>query len=90
MLSAVVASHLGFWVLGIGVARYAFGALFALVPTLRTPPTQPRYWCKVVAATVGITLAAVAAVPLPDLVAIAATAILTHWVECVPGRCDCR
>src|SRR4051794_1039484 len=59
VLSAVAAVDHGWWVLGIGLARYAFGALFALVPRLRTPPTRPRFWCKTVAALVGIVLAAV-------------------------------
>lgn len=69
VLSAVVAADLGVWVLGIGVARYAFGALFGLVPPLRTPPARPRYWCKVVAASVGILLTVVASVPMPPAVA---------------------
>ncbi|MET1061802.1 MAG: CDP-alcohol phosphatidyltransferase family protein [Aeromicrobium sp.] len=69
VLSAVVASDLGVWVLGVGVARYAFGALFTLVPSLRTPPVRPRYWCKVVAASVGIVLAVVATVPMPSVMA---------------------
>ncbi|MFO6451170.1 MULTISPECIES: CDP-alcohol phosphatidyltransferase family protein [unclassified Aeromicrobium] len=71
VLSAVVAADLGAWVLGVGMAHYAFGALFRLVPPLRTPPARPRYWCKVVAASVGIVLAVVAAVPLPTAVATA-------------------
>ncbi|MET1038180.1 MAG: CDP-alcohol phosphatidyltransferase family protein [Aeromicrobium sp.] len=69
VLSAVVAGDLGAWVLVVGLARYAFGALFAIVPSLQTPPVRPRYWCKVVAAAVGIVLAMVAAVPLPSVVA---------------------
>jgi phosphatidylglycerophosphate synthase len=69
VLSAVVAGDLGVWVLSVGVARYAFGALFALVPSLRTPPVWPRYWCKVVAASVGIVLAVVATVPMPPMMA---------------------
>ena len=69
VLSAVVAADLGWWVLGIGLARYVFGALFALVPPLRTPPAAPRFWCKMVAALVGVVLAAAAVLPLPDLVA---------------------
>ena len=35
VLSAIVAADLGPWVLGIGLARYAFGALFRVVPGLR-------------------------------------------------------
>jgi phosphatidylglycerophosphate synthase len=69
VLSAVVAADLGWWVLTIGLARYAFGALFALVPSLRTPPSRPRFWCKTVAALVGVVLAGVAVLPLPGPVA---------------------
>ncbi|HCB03679.1 MAG TPA: CDP-alcohol phosphatidyltransferase [Nocardioides bacterium] len=76
VLSAVVAADLGWWVLGLGVARYAFGALFALVPSLRTPPTRPRPWCRTVAALVGIVLAAAAVLPMPDVVASAAVAVV--------------
>jgi phosphatidylglycerophosphate synthase len=67
VLSAIVAADVGWWVLGIGLARYVFGAVFALVPALRTPPTRPRFWCKTVAALVGIGLAAAAVLPLPDI-----------------------
>ena len=42
VLSAVVAADLGWWVLGIGLARYVFGALFALVGPLRSPPGAGR------------------------------------------------
>ena len=79
VLSAVVAADLGWWVLAIGLARYAFGALFALVPALRTPPTASRFWCKTVAALVAVVLGAVAVLPLPDLagtVAVGAVAVL--------------
>jgi phosphatidylglycerophosphate synthase len=76
VLSVVVAADLGWWVLGIGLARYAFGALFALAPGFRTPPTQARPWCRTVAALVGIELAAVAALPVPDPVAIATTVVV--------------
>jgi phosphatidylglycerophosphate synthase len=79
VLSVVVAAELGWWVLAIGVARYAFGALFALVPPLRTPPARPRSWCRTVAALVGIVLAVAAVLPLPDVVAtglVAAVAVL--------------
>jgi len=69
VLSAILAPDLGSWVLGIGLARYGFGALFTAVPALRTPPTAPRSWCRTVAATTGITLAVAVALPLPRLVA---------------------
>jgi phosphatidylglycerophosphate synthase len=79
VLSAVVASDLGWWVLGLGLAHYVFGAVFALVPPLRTPPVRPRFWCKTVAALVGIVLAVVAVFPVPHvagLVAVGAVAVL--------------
>ena len=53
VLSAIVAADLGWWVLGIGLARYVFGALFTLVGPLRSPPARPRFWCKTVAVLVG-------------------------------------
>ncbi|WP_206064955.1 CDP-alcohol phosphatidyltransferase family protein [Nocardioides sp. JQ2195] len=67
VLSAIVASDQGWWVLGIGLARYAFGLLFWAVPKLSTPPLRARPWNRVVAATVGITLAAVAGLSSPGL-----------------------
>ncbi|MCW2784418.1 MAG: CDP-alcohol phosphatidyltransferase [Marmoricola sp.] len=76
VLSAVVAAHLHAWVLGIGLARYVFGALFALVPPLRTPPASPRTWCKTVAALVGVVLATEVVLPLPDLVATIAAGVV--------------
>ncbi len=74
VLSSVVAAEVGWWVLGIGVARYLFGAVFALLPPLRTPPARPRSWCRTVAALVGVVLAAVAVLPVPGLVATVAVA----------------
>jgi len=76
VLSAVVAAEVGWWVLGMGLARYVFGALFALVPWLRTPPTGPRFWCKTVAALVGMVLAAVAVLPMPAPVSTVAVAVI--------------
>ncbi len=76
VLSAIVAVDVGGWVLGIGLARYGFGALFTLVGPLRTPPAQPRFWCKTVAVLVGVVLAAAAVLPMPDLVATVAVAIV--------------
>jgi phosphatidylglycerophosphate synthase len=76
VLSVVVAVNLGWWVLGIGLARYVFGALFTLVGPLRTPPARPRFWCKTVAVLVGIVLAAAAVLPLPDLVATTAVGVV--------------
>jgi phosphatidylglycerophosphate synthase len=76
VLSAVAATDLGWWVLAIGLARYVFGAVFALVPQLRTPPTRPRFWCKTVAVLVGVVLATVVVLPVPDLVATAAVGVV--------------
>ncbi|MFL6155817.1 MAG: CDP-alcohol phosphatidyltransferase family protein [Marmoricola sp.] len=76
VLSAVAADDLGAWVLGLGLARFVFGALFAAVPALRTPPAEARGWCRTVAATSGITLAAVVALPLAHLVAEVAVAVV--------------
>ncbi|MBO9524079.1 MAG: CDP-alcohol phosphatidyltransferase family protein [Nocardioidaceae bacterium] len=75
VLSAIAATDLGGWVLALGLARYACGALFVLVPPLRTPPTRSRPWCRVVAAVTGIVLATVVALPLPDLAARALVAL---------------
>ena len=79
VLSAIVAADVGWWVLGIGLAHYVFGALFTLVGPLRSLPARPRFWCKTVAVLVGVVLAAAAVLPLPDLVAtvaVAAVAVL--------------
>jgi phosphatidylglycerophosphate synthase len=76
VLSAVVAADLGWWVLGVGLAHYAFGTVFAMVPSLRTPPVRPRFWCKTVAALVGIVLAVVAVLPVPHLVALVAVGVV--------------
>ncbi|HEX5087789.1 MAG TPA: CDP-alcohol phosphatidyltransferase family protein [Nocardioides sp.] len=76
VLSAIVAADLGWWVLGLGLARYVFGALFAVVPALRTPPTSPRPWCKTVAVLVGVVLAVVAVLPVPHVVALAAVVVV--------------
>ncbi len=65
VLSVYVARSTGLlWVLAIGTARYAFVAAGWLLPWLRGS-LPPRYWCKVVAATQGITLAFATAAVLP-------------------------
>jgi len=76
VLSAIVAADVGWWVLGIGLAHYAFGALFAVLPPLRTPPTRPRFWCKTVAVLVGIVLAAAAVLPMPEPAATVAVGVV--------------
>jgi phosphatidylglycerophosphate synthase len=60
VLSVDVARSAGAWVLALGGARYAFGLAGRVLPWLRAP-LPPRYWRKVVTATVGIMLAAAAA-----------------------------
>lgn len=64
VLSVFVAQSLGVWVLAIGAMRYVFVAVGWLVPWLRAPlpPTQPR---KIVAATQGVVLTAVASGVVP-------------------------
>ena len=76
VLSAIVATDLGWWVLGIGLARYVFGAVFTAGRPAAAPPARPRFWCKVVAVLVGIVLAVAAVLPLPDLVATVAVAVV--------------
>lgn len=79
VLSALASASIGWWVLGLGLARYVFGALFSVVPALSTPPSRPRAWCRVVAALVGVVLGVVLVFPLlPGLerAAVAAVAIL--------------
>ncbi len=64
VLSVHVAPSYGWWVLAIGLARYAFGLAVWALPRLRV--TLPfRYWRKVVTAVQGITLVVAAAGVLP-------------------------
>lgn len=58
------ARHVGWWVLTIGLLRYAFAAAALVLPWMgRTLP--PRYWRKVVTAASGIGLAVIASQLLP-------------------------
>jgi phosphatidylglycerophosphate synthase len=77
VLSGIVAADLGPWVWALGLARYAFGITFVVVPALRTPPARPRPWCRTVAAATGIVPAAVVAVRLPDAPATAAVVVVS-------------
>jgi phosphatidylglycerophosphate synthase len=64
VLSAYVARSAGWWVLCIGLARYAFVAAGRLLPWLRgTAPARP--WCKVVAVVQGVVLTVAASGLLP-------------------------
>jgi hypothetical protein len=66
VLSVYVAPVLGFWVLAIGVLRYAFVAAGWLLPWMRA--TLPyRYWRKVVTAYAGVALAVACTGVLPAL-----------------------
>jgi phosphatidylglycerophosphate synthase len=63
-LSVYVSRTVGAWVLAIGAARYAFLVAGWLLPWMRQS-LPPRYWRKVVAATVGTVLTVAAAGFLP-------------------------
>ncbi|HXL62344.1 MAG TPA: CDP-alcohol phosphatidyltransferase family protein, partial [Mycobacterium sp.] len=67
VLSVYVARESGWWVLAMGLARYAFVAAGWVLPWLRGPP-PPRRWARVVAAIVGVVLSVAAADILPDAV----------------------
>ena len=64
VLSAYVAREAGWWVLAMGLVRYAYAVATWLVPWMQRQ-LPPRYWRKVVAAYVGIALAAAASGLLP-------------------------
>ena len=64
VLSVYVAPLLGWWVLVIGAARYAFALAGLALPWLRAP-LPFRYWRKVVTAVQGIALTVAAADLLP-------------------------
>ena len=67
VLSVYVAREWGWWVLAMGLARYAFVAAGWVLPWLRGP--QPRrQWARVVAAIVGVVLTVAAADVLPAAV----------------------
>lgn len=68
VLSAYVSQSLGWWVLAIGLLRYAFVAAGWVLPLMRAT-LPPRYWRKVVTAVAGIALA------------IAATGFAPRWVS---------
>ena len=67
VLSVYVARESGWWVLAMGLARYAFLAAGWVLPWLRGPP-PPRQWARVVAVIVGVVLTVAAADILPDAV----------------------
>jgi phosphatidylglycerophosphate synthase len=71
------ARYVGWWVLSIGLLRYAFVVAGALLPWMRRT-LPPRYWRKVVTAASGIALAVVASQVLPPTanMAVAAAALV--------------
>lgn len=74
VLSAYVAQELGWWVLAIGLLRYAFIAAGWLLPWMRAS-LPPRYWRKVVTAVAGIALTIAASGLMPLWVDLAVTLI---------------
>jgi phosphatidylglycerophosphate synthase len=60
VLSVHVATTVGWWVLAIGLVRYAFAVAGRLLPWLRAD-LPARYWRKVVTATSGVALVVAAA-----------------------------
>ena len=65
VLSVYVAQSMGWWVLALGVMRFAFVAAGRAWPWMRRQ-LPPRYWRKVVAATQGVVLVVATAGVLPD------------------------
>ena len=67
VLSVHDARYVGWWVLAIGLVRYAFVVAGFVLPWMqRTLP--PRYWRKVVTAVCGVALAVIASQLLPAAV----------------------
>jgi phosphatidylglycerophosphate synthase len=64
VLAVAGGPEVGWWVLSIGLARYALGLAALLLPVLRRP-VPVRRWAKVVAAVQGITLLVVLTGLLP-------------------------
>ena len=79
VLSVYVAQELGWWVLAIGMLRYAFVVAGWVLPWMRRT-LPPRYWRKVVTAVAGIALVVAASAVLPTwgsvLVMLVALALL--------------
>lgn len=81
VLSVYDARLVGWWVLSIGLMRYAFVAAAWVLPWMRAT-LPPRYWRKVVTAVCGVALTVVAAQLLPPVVAVAlAAAALLLLIE---------
>lgn len=70
VLSVYDARFVGWWVLSIGLMRYAFVAAAWVLPWMRAT-LPPRYWRKVVTAACGVALTVVATGLLPPSAAVA-------------------
>ena len=83
VLSVHVSQLLGWWVLALGLLRYAFVVAGWLLPWMRAT-LPPRYWRKVVTAFAGVALTAAASDLLPlwagtALVAVALALLLESF-----------
>jgi phosphatidylglycerophosphate synthase len=74
VLSVYVAPSLGWWVLAIGLLRYAFVVAGWLAPWMRAT-LPPRYWRKVVTAVAGVALIIAASGVPPGWVGVVVTLI---------------
>lgn len=74
LLSVYVAPSLGWWVLAIGLLRYAFVVAGWLAPWMRAT-LPPRYWRKVVTAVAGVALVIAAGGVPPGWVGVVVTLI---------------
>jgi len=74
VLSAYLAPRMGWWVLTIGLLRYAFVAAGWALPWMRRT-LPPRYWRKVVTAVAGIALVIAASGIAPEWVGTAAVLV---------------
>jgi len=79
VLSAFVATHLGWWVLAIGAMRYLFVAAGRIWPWLRAP-LPDRLSCKAVAAAQGIVLTVVILLPtIPATILVGLALLALTW-----------
>jgi phosphatidylglycerophosphate synthase len=74
VLSTYIAPAIGWWVLTIGLLRYAFIVAGWLLPWMRRT-LPPRYWRKVVTAVAGIALVAAASTLVPAWASLAAVLV---------------
>lgn len=88
VLSIAAASSLGWWVLAAGLARYVFAIAGWALPWLRAQ-LEPRYWRKVVTATVGVVLTVAVADVLPRGLTLAAVVVALALLAESFGRDVC-